>query len=325
MTIIIPTLNADKYINQCLLSLMKLDYPKDKIEIIVVDNGSVDNTLELIKRYKVREFILPKVTISALRNYGAKFAKGEVIAFLDADCTVEKNWMVNAIESFTKDSIAAVGCAYKIPSSASLLAKAWGICEMDTVNNSFVKFIPSGNFIVRKECFDKVNGFNEKLRVSEDADICYRLRQMKYKIFSSDSIVAFHFGAAQDLKGFFRKELWHGKDVFKVFLQSGIKMQYLNVVIYAFFYIFMLLSVLVSLVFLNIKVMLFSVLLLILAPLLLTLKIIFTKSGKRYMLQMWELYLVYGIARAMCILDIRNWLFKLDYSLWSCHRVKGKV
>lgn len=80
VSVIIPALNADKTIKACLKALFSLSYPKDKIEIILVDNGSSDRTLDIAKSFPVKVYIKPDISISALRNYGASVARGAIIA-----------------------------------------------------------------------------------------------------------------------------------------------------------------------------------------------------------------------------------------------------
>jgi cellulose synthase/poly-beta-1,6-N-acetylglucosamine synthase-like glycosyltransferase len=83
ISIIIPVLNAQKWISPCLEALLLQDYPKDKFEIIVLDNGSTDQTMEITKKYPVKLLIKTKCNISALRNWGAAQARGEIFAFID--------------------------------------------------------------------------------------------------------------------------------------------------------------------------------------------------------------------------------------------------
>jgi glycosyltransferase involved in cell wall biosynthesis len=99
ISIIIPTLNEERHIVKCLESLKSQRYPGDRFEIIVVDNGSTDRTLNLCEKYTESIHVLPGVNVSELRNYGAGKARGEIYAFIDGDCEADGNWLANAVKS----------------------------------------------------------------------------------------------------------------------------------------------------------------------------------------------------------------------------------
>jgi len=90
ISVIIPVLNEETVIGRCLESLSESRLPKDQFEVIVVDNGSRDRTIEVVKtfqdRLSLKILTLEKAHISALRNRGAAQAGGAILAFLDADC-----------------------------------------------------------------------------------------------------------------------------------------------------------------------------------------------------------------------------------------------
>jgi glycosyltransferase involved in cell wall biosynthesis len=91
VSIIVPTLNRKVYLRNCLDSLLKLDYPKTKLEIVVVDNGSTDGTTEMVhKEFPQVVVVLEKRRNSCFaRNAGWKNAKGQIIAYTDDDCVVD--------------------------------------------------------------------------------------------------------------------------------------------------------------------------------------------------------------------------------------------
>lgn len=100
VSVIIPTLNEERYIGKCLESIFNLDYPKNRYEIILVDNGSKDRTIEITKKFNAKIIKRKSLTIGTLRNIGARDARGSILAFIDADCIADRNWIKRAIINF---------------------------------------------------------------------------------------------------------------------------------------------------------------------------------------------------------------------------------
>lgn len=94
VSIIVPVYNGSRTIDALLTSLLALDYPADRHEILIVDNKSTDDTRERIRRYPVTLLEETEIQSSyAARNRGIEAAKGEILAFTDADCVVEPTWL----------------------------------------------------------------------------------------------------------------------------------------------------------------------------------------------------------------------------------------
>ena len=109
LSVVIPAYNEAKEIPKCIESILALNYPKDKIEIIVVDDGSKDNTLEIAQGYeKIGVKVFTKKnegTAAATKNYGIKKATGDIIATLDGDSYVHPEAVNNMINYFNDDSV----------------------------------------------------------------------------------------------------------------------------------------------------------------------------------------------------------------------------
>ena len=88
VSVIIPVLNGERTIRECLVSLLRVDYLPERGEILVVDNGSTDRTAEIINSFPVRYLGEERRGKSYARNRGIEASKGEILAFTDADCVV---------------------------------------------------------------------------------------------------------------------------------------------------------------------------------------------------------------------------------------------
>ena len=95
ISVIVPVYNGETTIGKCVEALLNQDYPKDKYEVIIVDNNSKDKTAEVIDQYPVT-YALEKGTQSsyAARNSAIKMAKGDVLAFTDSDCIANNSFMI---------------------------------------------------------------------------------------------------------------------------------------------------------------------------------------------------------------------------------------
>ena len=222
-SIIIPAKNEEEYIGQCVASLLKLNYPREQYEIIVADNGSIDATVAVASISKVNVLDLSKKkTISAVRNGGASYANGKILVFLDADCTVASDWLLQAERYLSQSSIVCFGSSPVIPENATWVERSWFLVRMSQELVFEREWQESTNMFIRKTAFDEINGFNEQLETCEDVDISYRLR--KYGSIISDSrIVAVHHRDPKTLWEFFLKEKWRGKNNYSGVLQHGVK------------------------------------------------------------------------------------------------------
>lgn len=197
MSVIIPAYNEESRIDQCIETLMHLDYPHH--EIIIVDDCSSDKTIKRAMAYKIKLIRqVERKGPAAARNLGAKDAKGEVLAFTDADCIVQTSWLRSLVEPMVhEDEIACVGGPILPSNPTSIMEESlsnlyrtflcWGTgigrCSRTEGNISYgpVKIL-GGNFAVRRHVFDKLEGLNEFLLSNEDQEFSMRIYRSGWKI-----------------------------------------------------------------------------------------------------------------------------------------------
>lgn len=188
VSIVVVTKNEERYIEECIESLIRLEYPKEKYEIIVVDGNSTDKTHEIVKKYPVKLIIDTEGGLANSRNIGIKNAKGDYIASTDADCVVKENWLkilVNNIQE-APDDVVAVGGPNSIfendPPFAKLVGyvqetffASGGAPQSYKINkNRYVFGIPNCNVLYKRNKLIEVGGFDSSLDMGEDAEINYR-------------------------------------------------------------------------------------------------------------------------------------------------------
>ncbi|MBU3952349.1 MAG: glycosyltransferase [Proteobacteria bacterium] len=224
VSVIIPTFNEEKYLPLCLESISNLSWPEDRLEVIVVDNGSQDKTCEIAAAFNARVLTDKTKNVSGLRNLGAKYASGQILAFLDADCIVSPDWLMAAEKYFYDEKIVAWGSPPQIDSDATWVQKAWYLIREKSSLPETVPWLESMNFFVRKEKFTHLNGFDESLVTCEDVDFSYRISSHGL-IMADQAISAVHLGEADTVLAFAKKELWRGVGNFHGLFRHGIHLK----------------------------------------------------------------------------------------------------
>ena len=147
VTVVVPVRNRELTIQPLLDSLQKLDYDRNKVEVIVVDGNSTDKTQEIVKKYPVKLVVEKRKGLNIARNTGIKCAKGEIVAFTDSDCIVPPNWITKIVENFKDPQISCVGGSAKALDNDFISQYA---------DNSIVRLMP---FFTKREELEKVKPF----------------------------------------------------------------------------------------------------------------------------------------------------------------------
>jgi len=96
ISVIVPFCNSEKYIGDCISSLLRQSYPRENFEVIMIDNNSTDLSVEIVRHYPLIHLLSEKKQGAyAARNRGIRQARGEIIAFTDSDCAVAPDWLQN--------------------------------------------------------------------------------------------------------------------------------------------------------------------------------------------------------------------------------------
>jgi glycosyltransferase involved in cell wall biosynthesis len=191
ISVIIPTLNEEKYVEKTLLSL-KAQTIKLPYEIIVSDGNSKDKTVEIAKRYANKIVICNKRGVALGRNLGAKYADGEILVFVDADTILLPNTLEEVYKEVKKKNVALVSCPVAPFSySPSFYFLYWFYNQFSKNSIKVGKPQVAGMFMAtKKSIFNCVNGFNEKLRIIEDYDFSKKVSKFgKVKIVDTTFVL----------------------------------------------------------------------------------------------------------------------------------------
>ena len=223
VSIIIPALNEERVIGRCLQALAALEYPKDSFEVILVDNGSTDRTIEIARSFtpalKLAIHQRPGARISAMRNFAASKASGEIFAFLDADCVAPPHWLKTAAPLLAREGVGVLGAHYRIPDDSSWVGRAWyGGLEFE--KQGPIDWVPAGDMIIARSTFERIGGFDESIQTNEDCDLCERVRAAGLSVVGDAAVAVVHLGTPRTLAVFYGKIRWHATDSLRVFLRG---------------------------------------------------------------------------------------------------------
>ena len=191
ISIIIPTLNEEKYLPRCLSSLNNQSR-KEIRELIVVDGGSTDETVEIARKYSDKVLVEPGSAVGASRNIGATEATGEILAFIDADTVASVDWLEEIARSFHDDPYAVGVTGPTIPYGGTKLDElAYQVATGWAQRLSLKVGLPhvaGFNCAYRKGAFWQAGGFDERRELSEDVMLSLRIRHEGRIIFNPDMV-----------------------------------------------------------------------------------------------------------------------------------------
>ncbi len=211
ISIIIPCFNAGTYIHKCLKSLNTQSIDRDRYEVIVVDDGSDDNTADAAAGHCDQIIRTPNKGPASARNTGVRHASGSIVLFTDADCVPFYDWIEQMVAPFSDSGIAGVKGAYRSEQRewvAVFVQTEYEFKYKRLLNEKYIDFIDTYSAGFRRTVFDSVGGFNESYPGAsvEDQEFSFRVARAGFKmVFVPDALVM-HMHA-DSLWWYFRKKM----------------------------------------------------------------------------------------------------------------------
>ncbi|MCD6574855.1 glycosyltransferase [Candidatus Aerophobetes bacterium] len=214
VSVIIPTYNRAYIIEKVVKNLANQTYPPDKYEVIIVDDGSTDNTQEVVSSISapcdLRYFKQENKGASCARNYGIKKARGEIVIFVDSDILVTPSFIKEHLSCHKEDGVIVRGA----------------IINTDNIDNPFGEkmklgdlsfaFFATGNVSIRKKYLFKVGLFDEDFKEYgwEDLELGLRLKREGLKVITNKNAIGYHYrkkATLADLPALCAKERMRGR------------------------------------------------------------------------------------------------------------------
>jgi glycosyltransferase involved in cell wall biosynthesis len=182
-SVVVPTYERPAQLAACVGALARLDYPRERFEVLIVDDGSARRPRELVEQFRgaldVKLFEQENKGPAAARNFGARHARGEFLVFTDDDCEPERAWLRAFASRFAEAHARIVGgrtvnaladnpCS---ETSQLIIEVVYAHFNRDSAK---ARFFASNNFAVHAASFREACGFDETFRTSEDREFCAR-------------------------------------------------------------------------------------------------------------------------------------------------------
>jgi cellulose synthase/poly-beta-1,6-N-acetylglucosamine synthase-like glycosyltransferase len=195
ISVVVGIRNEERFIEECIESLLRLDYPQDSYEIIIVDGMSSDKTRDLVQKYPVRLLLNERKNVAAARNLGVKNARGDLVAFTDGDCKVYSQWLKILVLEMQNapDDVVCVGGPNLIFDTDPIFGRVVGYAQetflgsggsaqsKNSTKKHYVSSLPNCNAMYKKSAIQEVGCFDERFLIGQDGDLNYRIGKRGHK------------------------------------------------------------------------------------------------------------------------------------------------
>ncbi|WP_331234314.1 glycosyltransferase [Natronorarus salvus] len=220
LSVVIPVYNDPAGMRLTLESVTEQTYPTERYEVLAVDNGSTDGTPEVIRAFSsfydnVHLLVEDEVQGSyAARNEGIEHARGEVVSFVDADMTVEENWAESVLDSYDRHGWDYMGCPVElyVEGEETLTAtydRTLGGFPVERYMRER-EFTGTGSLSIRREVFDSVGTFDERIVSQGDGEFGKRVAEAGFVQHFEPTITMYH-AARTDLRAWLGKQVRIGR------------------------------------------------------------------------------------------------------------------
>lgn len=219
VSFVIPVRNDARRLAACLTSIRRVFAAAGRVEVVVIDNASVDGSGDVARRMGATVVTMEGGRVSELRNRGARIATGDILAFVDADHEIGAGWVTAALDSLRLPGVGATGALCRPPLDGTWVQRAYGHLRGKPRGRHDVEWLGSGNLAIWRHVFERLGGFDTSLEACEDVELCGRIRSAGFRIVSDARLDNVHHGDPPTLRDLFRSELWRGRDNLRVSLR----------------------------------------------------------------------------------------------------------
>jgi cellulose synthase/poly-beta-1,6-N-acetylglucosamine synthase-like glycosyltransferase len=213
ISVVVCTYNGSHTIRNCFESLLKLDYPD--LEVIVVNDGSTDETASISKEFGFRMISIENQGLSSARNIGLEAATGEIVVYIDDDAFPDRDWLKYLATIFLTTDCASAGGPNIAPSDdgniADCIANSPGGPMHVLVSDQEAEHIPGCNMAFRRDHLKAIGGFDPQFRTAgDDVDLCWRIQQCDWWLAFAPGAMVWHH-RRNSVRSYLRQQIGYGK------------------------------------------------------------------------------------------------------------------
>jgi len=222
VSIVVASYNNEQTIDECLKSILALDYPPGFVEVIVMDGASKDDTVKKAQKYPVKVVSI-RLNAPAAYNYAMKnVAAHEVLGFIDSDAKVEPQWLRKLVPRLNEPKVAGVSGSIETWNVDNPWARNIGY-ELKNRYSRIGKYtgrVATMNLLLKRAVIEEVGGWDENLPSQYDTDFGFRVSAKGYRIAYEPSAVCYHYNRPT-LKAYFRQQRQYGKNTLRLYFKHG--------------------------------------------------------------------------------------------------------
>jgi O-antigen biosynthesis protein len=214
VSVVVCSYNGGSTVESCLRSMQRIKYP-GQFEVVFVDDGSTDNTQEILRRFPwVKNIRQKNMGLSYARNVGMNAARGEIIAYTDSDCEADEDWLYYLALALVRSGHVGMGGPNLIPDEGSWVADCVGLSPGGPthvmVDDRTAEHVPGCNMAFYAWALKQVNGFDPQYRAAgDDVDVIWRLQNLGYSIGFSPAAQVWHY-RRNTVKAYLKQQRGYG-------------------------------------------------------------------------------------------------------------------